>query len=88
MAAKSLDAITVTQRMGLQVTPWVSEVGLLHKYHKVGASAQQKCVLSQSWRAAACVQGAGRVGSFSKALREGSSAGAWGRWPSSVSFVL
>lgn len=56
MAVESLDAITVTQRMGLQVTHWVSYVGLLHK---LKGSAQHKCILSQFWRAAARVQGVG-----------------------------
>lgn len=88
MAVESLDAITVTQRMGLQVTHWVSSVGLLPEHHKRGGSAQQKCILSQFWRAAARVQGEGRVGSFSEALREDSSASAWGRRPSLVSLGL
>lgn len=47
MAVESLVAIMVTQRMGLQVTHWVSYVGLLQE----GGSAQQKCFLSQFCRA-------------------------------------
>lgn len=82
MAMGNLDAITVTQSVGLQVTHWVSYRGPRHRDHGWGPKAAETDP-SQAQGAAVRAQHAGSIGPSSEPLRDHSPCRSLGSRPSS-----